>query len=1082
MRAQHGPARRLTGVTAAVLGIVLSGGPVVAPAAASAPTVAALPAAAAQTAGVTVRIDPSYQRPEFEGWGTSLVWFANKTGGYPAAVRKKLADMLFGDDGLRLNIARYNIGGGNAPTVTDYMRPGGAVPGWWKADKPYTPNDKQWWDPQNPDHWNWDADPNQRWWIDQIKGKVTRWEAFSNSPPWFQTESGWTSGGFDSSTEQIRADKVDDFAEYLVRVTEQLEKKHKIKIGTIDPLNEPNTNYWGTPLGPDGLPLQGTNPANGKKRLYQEGAHAGPALQAKVILALKKRLATAKTKAAISAPDETNPERFLDDWYGYPAEAQAAVTQLNVHTYGTGRRTSVRDVAKAESRKLWMSEVEGSWGTTFDGMDSGLGMASLIVNDFRELEPSAWVLWQPVEDVDNMVDEGNLQWGSIHLPFNCKSTDTLATCPIKTNTKFDTLRNFTHYIRPGDRIVNVDNTSSMAAVTKTGQNAVVVHVNPDATARRVTLDLSRFGTISSKATVTPVVTSAAGKLVRGKPVKVSNRAATLTVPAQSVTTFLISGVSGVSKDAALVQPGHVFRLQGVESGRSLAPTEDGAGALLRTTDVARAEQLWYVSKQRPVAGREDRYLVVNAANGRRLAVRDGAVVLEGTTAADTAAEWVMSTTGDGSYTFVNVGAKAVIDVPGHATADGTRVSTYRPSSGPNQRWTVLDETVVSPVEIAVYTVPRKAPVLPKTVTARLSSGASRVLPVTWTMPSASTWRKPGKFSVPGVATDVLGRRVKVQAQVTVDIFTSTVPARAKTYVAGRPVLPTTVTGVGMHGGRAKLPVTWNPARPGAFDKAGVVTLTGRAQVVDGAKLRSTVRVQVTQPTEVNAGVENGVSVSATSAENGYWPEGLRNGVTKEKAWSTWKSGTQNPSDAVTFALPRQLDVTRVVTHFYRDSAGGAGIAQSLKVQVRGADGTCVDASGEVPVTIDTTPGAPVPVVDIPVTAGPTNGVCVAFTPQPNGYLTVGEIQIFAKAAGSSSTATLSSIEVNGVPVKGFDPARKDYRVVLPRGTRAVVTATPADPFAVVDISTAPAAPNVRVITVVSEDRTVTRRYEVRIVN
>jgi hypothetical protein len=82
---------------------------------------------------VTVRPDPSYQGQEFEGWGTSLVWFANATGDYPAEVREKLADLVFGERGLNLNIARYNIGGGNAPDVPDYLRPGGAVEGWWQA-------------------------------------------------------------------------------------------------------------------------------------------------------------------------------------------------------------------------------------------------------------------------------------------------------------------------------------------------------------------------------------------------------------------------------------------------------------------------------------------------------------------------------------------------------------------------------------------------------------------------------------------------------------------------------------------------------------------------------------------------------------------------------------------------------------------------------------------------------------------------------------------------------------------------------------------------------------------------------------
>jgi hypothetical protein len=41
---------------------------------------------------------------------------------------------------------------------------------------------------------------------------LTTWEAFSNSPPWFQTVSGYVSGGFDPSADQIRADRVDDFA------------------------------------------------------------------------------------------------------------------------------------------------------------------------------------------------------------------------------------------------------------------------------------------------------------------------------------------------------------------------------------------------------------------------------------------------------------------------------------------------------------------------------------------------------------------------------------------------------------------------------------------------------------------------------------------------------------------------------------------------------------------------------------------------------------------------------------------------------------------------------------------------------
>src|SRR5699024_2843073 len=99
------------------------------------PAHAATPARAATSADpVTITPNPWYAGDPFEGWGTSLVWMANATGGYPDALREQRYQMVFGEDGLDLNIARYNIGGENASDVTDYLRPGGAVDGYWAQD------------------------------------------------------------------------------------------------------------------------------------------------------------------------------------------------------------------------------------------------------------------------------------------------------------------------------------------------------------------------------------------------------------------------------------------------------------------------------------------------------------------------------------------------------------------------------------------------------------------------------------------------------------------------------------------------------------------------------------------------------------------------------------------------------------------------------------------------------------------------------------------------------------------------------------------------------------------------------------
>jgi len=1027
---------------------------------------AAVPISAAPVATptVTVRPDPSYQGQEFEGWGTSLVWFANATGGYPAEIRNKLADMVFGKQGLNLNIARYNIGGGNAPDVPGYLRPGGAVPGWWQAPAGTTRTDVDWWNPADPAHWNLDADKTQRWWIDRIKKDITHWETFSNSPPYFQTNSGYVSGGLDSSKDQIRSSTVNDFAAYLARVNQELEKAHGIKIDTIDPLNEPNTTYWGTRLGADGNPVGGG----------QEGAHAGPALQQQVISALAAKLTALGSHTKISAMDETNPGTFERNWNAYPDDVRALVSQLNVHTYGTGQRTTVRDIAKGEQKPLWMSEVEGSWGNgqNFTSMTPGLGMAQRMIDDLRELEPTAWVFWQPVEDYDNMKPGGEsaagANWGSIQLPFNCTATDTLKTCPIYTNTKFNTVRNFTHYIRPGDRLIKVGDTSSVAAVA-TGKRATVVHINDTKQARTVRLDLSAFGTVSSKATVTPVFTSASGALKKGAPIAVRDNAASVLVPAESVTSLLVTGVSGVASDAALVQDKHVYRLRGFQSGKSLTPAATGAGTVIRTDDALSAAQLWNLTPLSAGTDNRNRYALGTAKGDRQLAVVDGAVTLvPAVKAPATSAQWIMSTTGDGTYTLVNVATKRLLEVGGQATQDGAAVSTWLANSGFNQRWQIVDETVLGIEHTSAFTVPGVTPTLPATVVPTRRDGARGALPVIWRLPSASAWKRPSSVTVFGLATDALGITHRARATVEVDTLVYTKPGRAKTFVGGQPKLPATVTAVGKRGVNVERPVVWRQPAAGAFDKLGVVTLTGGADAGDGRTLPATVRVQITLPGEERVDT---TEVTATFTEPGYSAAGLRNGVLTDKAWSNWQSGPKNAGDTLTVTLAQRQPVTRVVTYFYRD--GGNSYAQSLQVQARDAQGVWSDAGAAVTVPTGTDTA---PVVSAAAVAT-TDAVRVVLTAPTNQHMTISEIEVYGAGPGTSSDANAGGITLSGVPIPGFIASRTSYSVRV-RGKLPKVAAVAADPYATVVVRQPTERNRTATITITSEDGTQKRVYRV----
>ena len=155
-------------------------------------------------------------------------------------------------------------------------------------------------------------------------------------------------------------------------------------------------------------------------------------------------------------------------------------------------------------------------------------------------------------------------------------------------------------------------------------------------------------------------------------------------------------------------------------------------------------------------------------------------------------QWILSTTGDGTYTLVNVATRRLVEVGGQSTADGAPVDFWLANSGANQRWAVIDETVAGTGRVDVFTPVGVAPELPDRVPAIHPDGTRGTLPVTWNEPGPAAWRKAGTVTVRGTATDALGGRHPATARVTVDRLVSTQPARARTYVGGTPDLPDTV--------------------------------------------------------------------------------------------------------------------------------------------------------------------------------------------------------------------------------------------------------------------------------------------------
>lgn len=635
------------------------------------PTLAAAPAVSAPTAvavaadALTVRPDPGYQQPAFEGWGTALAWFANVTGGWPDERRNALADALYGADGLGFTVARYNIGGGDSPETVPYMRAGGAVPGYWNRPGAESPD---WWDPENPAHWNDAADANQRWWLSAARARgADTFEAFSNSAPYFMTRSGLVSGATDPRQDNLRDDQYERFAAYLAGSLRRAEQGSGVTFDSISPVNEPNTDYWR---------------AGGR----QEGSHWDPASQARMISTLRATLDARADTTPIAAMDETNPSTARANWEQYPSAVRDSVGRINTHTYGTGGRTGVRDIAKGEATPLWMSEVDlgGSVPQSFTDMSPGLDLARRINDDIRELEPRAWVLWQAVEDYENMTPgRENSNWGLIQTDFTPADA---ATEPLRKNKKYGVMAQYSRFVRPGARILATDDPDTLAAVRPEGQGLVLVHTNRSGADRELTLDLDGFGTVGGA--VERYTTDATRDVQRGTDLATAGRTMKATVGAGSVTTFVLPGVTGVNSAATSAPVGAARQILNDHSGMALAVTTVAGQDLpvQRASNPADTSQQWTFTKLSATDwGSAATYRVTNVRTGKVLAVTSGTL---GFAAPGAGAEqrWMRSTTGDGHATLVNSASGLLLDVFGAATHDGAEAGVYRPTAGANQSW------------------------------------------------------------------------------------------------------------------------------------------------------------------------------------------------------------------------------------------------------------------------------------------------------------------------------------------------------------------------------------------------------------
>jgi galactan endo-1,6-beta-galactosidase len=485
---------------------------------------AALVALLSPADAYTVTVTPSKTLMTWEGWGTSLAWWANVFG-----ARTDVADALFstkdavavkGVDapvpGLGFNILRYNVGGTSKNSIDDSgkkrtMKASSKMPAFKEIESYWID-----WFSKDPasTSWNWKADATQRSMMTLAKARGANiFEAFSNSPPWWMTNNGAVAGADNGKNDNLQTWNHDDFALYMATVAKHAKDNWGITFNYVEPFNEPMATWWTFP---------GT----------QEGCHFSTASQQSVLVSLRKHLDALGLKTmAITASDENSVDVALTSLQALSANASAmgTVTKINTHGYDglkpyRGKnRVPLHDLVKKLGKSLWDSEY---------GEDdaSGLSMAESIGLDINELGVSAFVYWQAL-------DGG--AWGLLQS----NPGDNWIGQP---NGKYHVLAQYSRHIRQGMTIVSSSDKKTVVAQDGKGL-LVLATVNTGSAAQTLTYDLAAYTKVGTSATVWTTVTTATGPKYVKTTLAVTGKTLAVPSPAASVVTVEIPGTEGGGK-------------------------------------------------------------------------------------------------------------------------------------------------------------------------------------------------------------------------------------------------------------------------------------------------------------------------------------------------------------------------------------------------------------------------------------------------------------------------------------------------------------------------------------------------------
>lgn len=411
----------------------------------------------------------------FEGWGTSLCWWGNRLGENEKLSDKAVELFFDKEKGLGLNIVRYNIGGGDNPSHNHIKRSDSAIPGFLI----YNDFSKKF-------EYDWTSDSRQRNVLKKINYSVGKddliIEFFSNSPPYFMTKSGCSSGSLPAIKNNLKENMYRDFAEYLVEVVYNLQIIDDIKITSLEPMNEPSSISWS------------------KFSEKQEGCHISKGKNQSDLILFTRECLDKKGlyDIIISGTDESGVDVQSSSFSTLSESAKSSLKRINTHTYFCKNYEKLFKLAVEYDKTIWVSESDypRKIGSNNGEMGPALAFAKKIIKDMNGLKPSAWLIWQAIADyiseepfygiIDGREIPNFLEgfWGLAVADFDNEE--------IIISKKYYIFGQFTKFIRPNSYVIYTGSENCIASYKPEQKEISIVFVNSTDKEKLCKFDLSSF--------------------------------------------------------------------------------------------------------------------------------------------------------------------------------------------------------------------------------------------------------------------------------------------------------------------------------------------------------------------------------------------------------------------------------------------------------------------------------------------------------------------------------------------------------------------------------------------------------------